>query len=104
MREFKAAQAQYDAFIKENPDILAEMYTDADNQEKKPSQPKPAAKQKQLSLIEIYDKYHDVEEMNSIKVVEHELERCKTLSTNVEDEALIDALENRIDMLEIKQD
>ena len=36
MREFKAAQAQYDAFIKENPDILAEMYTDDDNQEKKP--------------------------------------------------------------------
>jgi len=36
MREFKAAQAQYDAFIKEHPDILAEMYTDDDNQEKKP--------------------------------------------------------------------
>ena len=104
MREFKAAQAQYDAFIKEHPDILAEMYTDDDNQEKKPIQPKPAAKQKQLSLIEIYDKYHEVEEMNSIKVVEYELERCKTLSTNVDDDALIDALENRIDMLEIKQD
>jgi len=43
-----------------------------------------------------------VEEMNSIKVVEYELERCKTLSTNVDDDALIDALENRIDMLEIK--
>jgi hypothetical protein len=57
-----------------------------------------------LSTIEIYDKYHDCEEMNSIKVVEYELERCKTLSTNVEDDALIDALENRIDMLEIKQD
>lgn len=28
MREFKAAQAEYDGFIKENPDILAEMYTD----------------------------------------------------------------------------
>lgn len=55
-------------------------------------------------MVEIYDKYHDVEEMNSIKVVEHEMERCKQLSTSVEDESLIDALENRIEMLEIKQD
>ena len=55
-------------------------------------------------MVEIYDKYHDVEEMNSIKVVEHEMERCIKLSTSVEDESLIDALENRIEMLEIKQD
>ena len=75
------------------------MCTDDDNQEKPKPQPKAPVKQKQLSTIEIYDKYHDCEEMNSIKVVEYELDRCKTLSTNIEDVALVDALKNRIDML-----
>ena len=104
MREYKAAQAQFDKFISENPDILAEMYAEEDEQPpKKVAAPKVQPK-KQLSVVEIYDKYHDVEEMNSIKVVEHEMERCKQLSTSVEDESLIDALENRIEMLEIKQD
>jgi hypothetical protein len=42
--------------------------------------------------------------MNSIKVVENELERCKGLVSNVQDENLLNALENRIEMLEIKQD
>ena len=100
MREYKAAQAQFDAFISENPDVLPEMYVDHEE----PPKPKPPAKPKQLSAQDIYDKYHDVDEMNCMKVLEHELSRCKELSTNVEDDTLVDALENRIEMLEIKQD
>jgi transcription elongation GreA/GreB family factor len=34
MREFKEAQAQFDQFIEENPDILAEMYIDDDEKPK----------------------------------------------------------------------
>jgi hypothetical protein len=81
MREFKEAQAQFDAFIEENPDILAEMYIDNDEKPVPKANVSPPVvkpnKSKVLSVEEIYDKYHDVEEMNSIKVVENELERCK---------------------------
>jgi hypothetical protein len=43
MREYKTAQAEYDAFIAENPNILAEMYVDEEEADSKPQPVKPIA-------------------------------------------------------------
>ena len=58
----------------------------------------------QLSIIEIYEKYHNAEEVKSMAVIEKEVTRCEELAANVADDDIADALEERIDVLRMTQD
>jgi len=54
-----------------------------------------------MSIIEIYEKFHDPEQIQSMMVIEKEVERCKGLLKKVTDEDLATALEERIEILEM---
>ena len=54
-----------------------------------------------MSIIEIYEKFHDPEQIQSMMVIEKELERCKGLLKKVTEEDLATALEERIEILEM---
>ena len=112
MRDFKEAQKKYDALLLKYPkEVLSERKVTKEEaklqsqsslikvpQEKDKSQTKPKLK---MSIIEIYEKFHDPEQIQSMMVIEKEVERCKGLLKKVTDEDLATALEERIEILEM---
>ena len=112
MRDFKEAQKKYDALLLKYPkEVLSERKVTKEEaklqsqsslikvpQEKEKSQTKPKLK---MSIIEIYEKFHDPEQIQSMMVIEKEVERCKGLLKKVTDEDLATALEERIEILEM---
>ena len=54
-----------------------------------------------MSIVDIYEKFHNPEQIQSMMVIENEVERCKGLLKKVTDEDLATALEERIDILEM---
>ena len=112
MRDFKEAQKKYDALLLKYPkEVLSERKVTKEEaklqsqsslikvpSDKDKSQTKPKLK---MSIIEIYEKFHDPEQIQSMMVIEKELERCKGLLKKVTDEDLATALEERIEILEM---
>ena len=52
-------------------------------------------------LIEIYEKYHDPDKIQSVAVLEHEIARCKKIKDGSQSEELVEELQNRIEILEM---
>ena len=62
---------------------------------------KKALPQTNDELFEIYDEFHNAEEIKSVMVLDHEMKRCTDLITNLKgyNDDLVTALEERIDVL-----
>lgn len=52
-------------------------------------------------LIEIYDKYHPADKIQSAAVFEHEISRCQKMLDEVDDQDIKEELNGRIEILEM---
>jgi hypothetical protein len=76
MRKYKEGMAKYNAILAEFPDVREAL---APGSTAPIQQPKPvvsAKVSKELSLEEIYEKYHDAEQTVSMGLIEKEVNRC----------------------------
>ena len=46
-----------------------------------------------MNILEIYDKFHNAEEIQSYEVIEKELERCKNIAKTLDNDEMIEAME-----------
>lgn len=69
------------------------------------SQPK-AAPQSNDEVLEVYDTYHNCDEIKSFKVIENEITRCEGLVSQLKgfNDELVEALEDRIDTLKFAKE
>ena len=107
MRDFKEAQKKYDALLLKFPKEV--LRSSVKEEEKQPTLIQVPSKEKQMPappklsmpITEIYDKFHNPEQIQSMMVIENEVERCKDLLKKVREEDLATALEERIEILEM---
>ena len=119
LREKKEHEARYAEIVKQHPEIQYQ-FEDAPRdkpvavqssavsvtQKKKPEEQKvPAAAAKpQLSVLEIYEKFHDVDSLKAMSVIEHETERCQKLMPTIQDPDMAGEMEVRIEALQMAKE
>jgi 3-dehydroquinate dehydratase len=57
-----------------------------------------------MPIEEIYEVYHNAEEMICMSVIEKEIERCTKLMNTLKDQDMKYAMEGRVDVLKMTQE
>lgn len=111
MKKYKEGLAKYNAILEEYPEVkqaLAPAAAAAAAPAKpvaKPEEKKQApANAASLSITQIYEKFHDSEETNSMAVIEKEVTRCTEVKNSSTDEEVQDLMEERIEQLKMNQE
>ena len=101
MKKYKDGLTKYNAILAEYPDVKETLAPATAGT----SKPKPAAPvKKELTLEEIYDKYHDAEQTVAMSLIEKEVKRCTQVMNSSKDQELKDIMEARIEQLNTNQE
>ena len=122
LRLSKSSQQELEAIYARNPDIMYELEPDRKPDPKQeemkqseieaqaaaggkpvqqPTRPPPATNE---GILDVYEKYHNYEDIKAVSVMEKEVARCKDLIGMLgENTELIDALEDRIEALNLQK-